>query len=505
MIRILINTGSNVLLIFVKLVITLIMTPVLVHNLGNYDYGIWEIIIAVIGYMGLLDIGMKPAIARFAAKYHASGDEQRLRELYSTSWVFLLLVGMLLCVFFVSWGLLWPHSLAESGEYTSRYSLLLIIVGAQLLVTFPGYVAESFLEGFQKYYLMNNITIFNSVVSSVILYHYIDPGNALVLLAVVNATGISIKYFAFIYILTRPEYGNMRPGTAYAVWQSFRETVGFGVKSLIQGIASRIEIGTDMIVIGYFLGPAMVPFYAIPSNLISYIRNIGWTLTHAFMPVFSAMDATNRVDDIRELYLGASRYVVAFLLPMCVGVTLVGSAFIGIWIGEEYQDEADIIILLLVVYTSLPFLNPFSTRYLTAIGKHGLLAKLYPVSALINIVASVILVHYWGIAGVALGSVIPVFMLVPIVLKHCCGYLGIPVSQYLVKSVVPSIAPTACMWYSVYTFRQYQPLDSYLRIIMAVLVGAVVYGILFYILGMKTGERKWINSRLARMLPWTVR
>ena len=66
--RILINTGSNVLVVFVKLVITLIMTPVLVHNLGNYDYGIWEIIIAVIGYMGLLDIGMKPAIARFAAK-----------------------------------------------------------------------------------------------------------------------------------------------------------------------------------------------------------------------------------------------------------------------------------------------------------------------------------------------------------------------------------------------------------------------------------------------------
>jgi O-antigen/teichoic acid export membrane protein len=91
--RILVNTGSNVTVVVVKLVITFVMTPVFVHNLGNYDYGIWEIMTAVLGYMGLLDIGMKPAISRFSAKYLAEKNQGKLQELYSTSFLFLAIVG----------------------------------------------------------------------------------------------------------------------------------------------------------------------------------------------------------------------------------------------------------------------------------------------------------------------------------------------------------------------------------------------------------------------------
>ena len=497
--KVLVNTGSNVCVMFVKLVITFIMTPVLLHNLGNYDYGIWEILVAILGYMGLLDIGMKPAIARFAAKYHALEERGKLQELYSTAWMFLLIVGACLCVFFIMWGMFWPNVLAETPSPQVKYSLLLFIIGVQLLIVFPGYVAESFLEGFQKYYLINNITIFNSIVGAVILYVFIEPVNALVLLAGVNAVGLSVKYLVYTYLLMGKNYGGLKPRIFTASWVSFKEIIGFGVKSLIQGIASRVEIGTDTIVIGYFLGPAIVPLYAIPANLLSYIRNIGWTITHAFMPLFSALSAQNQELEIQRIYLGASRYVVALLLPLCIGATLVGGAFIGVWIGAEYQKDAETIILLLVVFVALPFLNPFSTRYLTAIGRHGLLAKLYPISALVNILASIILVQYWGIIGVALGSAMPVLIVVPIVLKMCCGYLNISVTRYLQQSVWPAVLPTIGMWGSVYMFCQYWPLIGYTEIVAAVVIGAIVYGVLFYIMGMNQSERLWLKSNASRL------
>jgi O-antigen/teichoic acid export membrane protein len=485
----------------VKLVLTFIMTPVLVHNLGNYDYGIWEIMTAVLGYMGLLDMGMKPAISRFAAKYHASDDSPKLQELYSTSFVFLTLVGLILAVFMVVWALFWPQLLSEGGDDLSKYTLLLFIIAAQLLIMFPGYVSESFLEGFQKYYLKNNITIFNSIMGASILYSTITPENALILLAGVNAIGLSVKYMIYMYILTRARHGGLKPIFSLATWKSFKETVGFGVKSLIQGIASRIEIGTDTIVIGAFLNPAMVPFYAIPANLIGYVRNIGWTLTHAFMPLFSEMHATNKSEEIRNLYLNASKYVVALLLPTCVGITLIGSDFIGVWVGEEYQKDADTIILLLVLYMALPFLNPFSTRYLTAIGQHGLLAKLHPISAVVNLTVSIILVQYWGIVGVAIGSVIPIFFLVPMVLKACCGFLGITISRYLMSSVAPSIIPTITMWCAVYYYRQHYLLNNYVTIIIAALAGAVVYCLFYYLISMKLNERQWLKAQLGKVLP----
>ena len=498
---ILVNTGSNLGVTLVKLIITFVMTPVFVHNLGNYDYGIWEIIGAVLGYMGLLDLGMKPTISRFAAKYHANNEKDQLQTLYSTSLVFLGVIGILLLVFFVVWGLFWPHLLAEGASDVQKYSILLFIIGAQLFIVFPGFVAESFLEGFQKYYLKNNITIVNSIIGSTILYIYMTPENALILLAAANAIGLSIKYIIYTGMLSRASFGGLKPIFRKASWVSFKETAVFGFKSLVQGIASRIEIGTDTIVIGAFLGPAMVPFYAIPANLISYIRNIGWTITHAFMPFFSSLEAQNKKDEMRSVYIMASRYVVAFLLPLCVGASVVGGPFIGVWIGEEYLESADLIILLLVIYTSLPFINPFSTRYLTATGEHGILAKLYPIAAAVNLGASIILVQYWGVVGVAVGSVIPVFFVVPYVMKRCCNLIGISVVRYIKEVIIPVTVPTLCMFIAVFLMRKYWPLTSYFKIIMAVGVGGFVYSVLFIMIGMNTNERSWLKTKLKARLP----
>lgn len=125
-------------------------------------------------------------------------------------------------------------------------------------------MAESYLEGFQKYYLKNNITIFNSIVGSSLLYLYISPENGLVLLAGINAIGLSVKYLLFMWILSRPAHGAIRARPVNFSWIRLRELIVFGFKSFIQGISTRVENATDVLVIGVIMGPAMVPFTVFP-------------------------------------------------------------------------------------------------------------------------------------------------------------------------------------------------------------------------------------------------
>lgn len=480
----------------VKIVITFVMTPVLVSNLGNHDYGIWEIIAAIIGYMGLLDFGMKPTIVRFASKHLAENSPEKLQILYSTAWAFMSVVGIVIFLFFLGWAIFLPDLLSVDKEQQYRYSLLLFIVGFQVFVSFPGYVAEGFLEGFQEYSKKNNISIFYLIVTSSIVYTLITPSNGIILLASVSAAGLFVKYLHFAVLLYKPGFGNLRPDLSRASWVSFKETSRFGFKALVQGVAYTVEAGTDTLVIGYFLGAAIVPIYAIPANLINYIKGIGWTLTQAFMPLFTMMHTQEKAKEIQEMYLGVSRYVVALLLPIAVGAVLLGGPFIGVWVGEQYQKEADIIILLLAIYIAYPFLNPFSVRYLLAIGAHGMLAKLTTVGAAFNITLSVILVNYWGVVGVALGSVIPVLILTPIILKLCCNHLGISMVEYLKKSILPSLLPTTLMGIGVFALRTYWALDNYYEILMAVVIGVMIYAPLFYAIGMNRAERTWLLSKL---------
>lgn len=492
------NTGSNVLVMAVKLAITFIMTPIFVKNLGNYDYGLWEILGAIVGYMGLLDLGVKPAISRFAAKYKAEKGDLNLKVLYSSAFAFMGVIGFLLMLFFVLWGLFFSELVAETASDSQRYTLLLLILGVQLLITFPAFVAESFFEGFQKYYLKNNITIFNSIVGSLIIYLFITPENGLVLLAGVNAVGLSIKYLILMWLLSRSEYGYIRPDFRYFSTGKLKEILSFGIKSFVQGVSTRMENATDSLVIGFFLGPAVVPLYSIPANLVNYIRTFSWTLTHAFMPLFSQLDALNEKEKIRQVYFTASRYVISLILPIGAGVCLVGSPFLGVWIGPEFAESADLLIFFLVLFTVFPFIDPFNSRYLTAVGKHGIFAKLTPVSALLNLVLSVLLVHKYGIMGVVLGSVIPVFIFVPIYLLYTCKQLEVSVWDYLRECIFPTLLPTILMIVSVLAYRVELGMDSYGKIIGAVVTGILVYVPLFWLLTLNKTERGMIFSRLRR-------
>jgi O-antigen/teichoic acid export membrane protein len=174
---------------------------------------------AVVGYMGILDLGLRPAISRFASRHLAEKDETALQSVYMSAMAFMVVVGVLLFLFFFFWGFWFSGSVAPQGEPHQKYTLFLILIGAYLLISFPGYVAESYLEGFQKYYLKNNITIFNSIVGSSLLYLYISPENGLVLLAGINAIGLSVKYLCgFFPGLRMARFG---PGLSISLGSGF--------------------------------------------------------------------------------------------------------------------------------------------------------------------------------------------------------------------------------------------------------------------------------------------
>ena len=491
MLRILlVNTSSNLLLMFIKLAATFVMTPIFVRNLGNYDYGLWEMIVGIIGYMGMLDLGIRPAISRFASKYQALNDNKNLNLVFSSTLTFMFFVGLILLVFFSLWGFWFSSTLSPTGEAEQRYTLLLLILAAQLLFEFPGYVAESYLEGFQKYYLKNYISIISIIVSSIILYNNINPENGIVLLAGVSAIAISIKYVFFFFILAHSRYGGIRYSVRDFSRSKLVEVVKFGFKSFIQGIATRVEVATDTLIIGFFLGPAIVPFYSIPANLVQHLRTIGWTLTHAFMPLFSNLDASSKDEEIKKVYLLSSKYIVGLILAMSCGVAVIAGPFLSIWIGEEFQEKGEIIIYFLIFFTAFPFLNPLFSRYLTAIGQHGILAKLMPISALINIVLSLILVESYGIVGVAFASTVPVLIFVPLYLHFTCRHLGVTIRHYIQNCIVPCVIPTIFLTVVAVSIRKEWLLDNYTEIIATVIASGMVWLIAFWLTAMSADEKE---------------
>ncbi|KPQ01372.1 oligosaccharide flippase family protein [Marinobacter sp. HL-58] len=490
--RIIVNTSSNMAQLIVSMVVTFVMAPIYLKAMGHHDYGLREMVLALVGYMGMLDLGMRPTVSRFASMYNAQKDRDALLTVYACSLVFLGIVGFLLASFFWIWATTYPEWLNPSGEEEmAKYVLFLLLVGVQLLFVFPKYVTESYLEGLQRYYFKNMVNILTTIAIAVISYIYITPENGLVLLVGLGAASQVIKLLIFGLILLKPALGTIYPNIRYFSRKKLQEMLSFGLKSFIQGAAYKVERLSDKLVIGSILGPAALPVYTIPSTLVGYISSVTMTLTHVFMPLFSDLNARNQQDKIKSIYMVASKLVVGLVIPMGVGVCLIGGPFIAIWLEGEFDPAlVDAIIVLLVVYTLVPKLNPFASRYLTAINKHVIFAKVAPPAALGNLGLSIWLVFEYGVIGAALGSVLPVFVVMPIYLKVVANNLEITMLQFVKQVILPALIPVTVMGVGLALWRVEYGFPGYLDIVLSVVVSGAVYGLLYWLVALKEEERE---------------
>ena len=82
------NVLSNWLALAVTTVVGFFLSPFVVHHLGNLTYGVWVIIVSLVSYMGLLDLGLRGAVTRFVSKGAAQEDhEESSRAVSGALWI----------------------------------------------------------------------------------------------------------------------------------------------------------------------------------------------------------------------------------------------------------------------------------------------------------------------------------------------------------------------------------------------------------------------------------
>lgn len=465
------------------------MTPVYVRELGNYDYGISEMILSLVGYFGLIDMGLRPTISRFTAFFRGGKNPEKARALYTTSFVLMSLVGVVIAAILLIWSFVGPEKLAPEGGSSARYALVLQLFALQVFLACPRYAMESTFEGQLQYSLKNNVIIAHTIASAIALYFMLPLYDPLILLCWANIAQAVSKLVIFLWVLKTPAYGSNRLAPSGFSWDLAKEMYRFGFKSFVQGIASRIETKADVLVIGTIVGPQAVVFYSIPQALSSRIRELIQVLSHVMMPAFAELHSGGKQERIVDVFMVSSRLIVGVLGLLGAGVVLLGGEFIELWMGPDYAEKGQIVLWCLVAYVSLSYLIPLESRYLTAINKHGVLAKITIVRAVLNITISLILVNFMGVVGVALGSTIATAVTAPVIWASVFKNLGVKRTRYFREVLVPTLAACIVMTFAVYAIQHAQLHDGWPGLIEKAIVAGIVFVTVFYALGLTTSDR----------------
>ena len=71
---------SNWTTLIINLAVGFFLTPYIITHLGKTGFGIWTLVGSIIGYYGVLDLGVSSAITRYVARYAGLKDYNALNH-----------------------------------------------------------------------------------------------------------------------------------------------------------------------------------------------------------------------------------------------------------------------------------------------------------------------------------------------------------------------------------------------------------------------------------------
>ncbi len=500
--RLTVNSFSNMFRYLVYMCVTFFLTPFIIRNIGDSHYGLWLVVISVIGYAGLLEMGIQSAVIKLVAEFKASGDDEKVNRTVVTSSVFFLMVGA--CVTAFSW-LVLPHFLdyfVKDPAWIKLGSELVMVLSIDMLIVFQGYVFTGMIYGLQLYFVKNIIDIASSALYAALVYLFLTGGGGIFALAVIKTCLDALALVVF-YILCRKSHEGFRFSLKYAGLATFRSIMALGGKIFTSATMARIANNADPLIITYFLSTFWASIFSIPKRLLDYMREITWTITTGFMPAFSDLHGRNDVEGIRSIYINYTRYILIATLPMLVMVFVYGETFIGLWISPEYAEKGRTVLYLLGAAFAVEAIQPLLWKLFIGTGDLNSLVKTFSITALAYIVLSSLFASRYGIGGLAASALVVSIINQIFYLRHSCRYLGVTVPVFLKEChLMPFAAAGAfggAAWYLGVLF----PVDSYLGIMAQAACAAPVYVLTAYFFTLKRHEKIFLQAKARGLLSFS--
>lgn len=433
------NTAWNYVGFAVNLAVNLLLFPAVVATLGEAATGIWLLIGSVSGYMGLLQLGLAPAMGQFAAAALAREDEAALSRTVSTALGLMVVLGSLalMALPFVP-ELLRVFAVPEALAGDARFAFVLGIVGVPLQM--PGHVFNAVLGAAQRQDRCTQVWMVSLIGKLAGIAALLALGYGLVAImwletALIVATGTLLARFAYAAV------PHLRVGPGWLSAPAARELLALGGWMFANALSASLIEQTDRIVIGLFLTVEAVTYYAAAWKLYMLLYSLSTTLVQAMWPVAAGLHARGDVGGLQQLWLRMTKYTAALTWPLAGSLALAAGPILSAWLGDAFAAHTAVVQVLVVSFVVTAH-NHAGFATLGAMRQMAPVVRFYSApQAVLNLLLSLWLVRPLGILGVALGTMLPVLLLQPLFTGIVLRTLGLSWGQVWRDVVRPTAVP----------------------------------------------------------------
>ena len=248
--------------------------------------------------------------------------------------------------------------------------------------------------------------------------------------------------------------------------EQLRATPSFFVIHLF----SLVDYQTDVFLISLMLTEAQLGFYSAAQTILLAFNLMPIAIRAAIYPVMTRYHHT-APDKLAVLYEKATHYLLALVLPMAAGVTLLARPMIRLIFGPSFEPAVPVLQISIWAIVFL-FLNVPSARLLLINNYQRQASVMFGIAMAINVSLNLLLIPRLGINGAAVARTASNFTLfLTFQLFAHRRIMSLCLAPMLVRPLVATAVMAAVVW----------PLRD--ALLPGIVVGAAVYAVTAFALG----------------------
>lgn len=472
-----------------------IVMPYVIHYLGDRTYGVWVLIGTLLGYFGMLDIGLSRAVMRFVSQALGKNDRAEAdRWINAGFFIFLLLALLGIGLSFIVWFVV-GRTVSDPSESEILRRACFIATFA-FSISLPSRCFQGILSAHVRQDIINYIQMGIAVFRSAGILVAVYFGGSFILLVMIAAFATLLSSSIVVFMAFRV-HGQIHIGIHFLREVDYRKFVRYAMSTFASQIADILRFKTAPFIIASILGIAAVTPFAIAERICNLARNVCTTVLDNLTPGFSNFEGSGGVEGnilLRRAYFFAykiSCYIGVFVIGMAL---ILSRVFIIRWMGHEYTSLCNIANIMLMGVAFAIIQIP-TVCLLFSISKQTFYAFSNWLQAIMTVVLAIVLIFPFGLYGVAIAIASMTFLVKLFIQPFgASSVFGMSIMRYHVCHTLPNISlPILFIGAFYYTSRGFI-VPNYGNIFIVASIATALFCPVVFFFGFNKGEQGFITK-----------
>lgn len=383
----------------------LILVPLTIDAVGARSYGLWLATGELLGYAGMVDLGVLGVLPWMVAEADGRRDRTRLRELVANGAAVGLVVGLgYAVVAALLWTLVPAAVNVPAGDRASLARPLLLLV-AVTAVAYPLRTFTALLTGLQDALFNGVLSLAQSAAYFLVAVIGLTHGWGLYALALASAASTTVAVGSSLArtIITAPDLlrGWPRPQAA-----TIRFLLSNGIGVWIAGFGWRLVAASTSMVIALVGRTEWVAIYACTSKLSAVATQLAWVLPDSGLIGLSQLHGEGRPQlRVRGVVMMIIRLHLVLAGTTACAVLAFNPAFVTSWVGSGYYGGSALNFWLAAGVVASSLVHALVTTA-SVLGNRLKVGAATLANGVVQTALAFLFGAWWSLGGIAAASVV---------------------------------------------------------------------------------------------------